>query len=83
MRRVRSSKMRVFSFDRNIFHMKFPSPHWLYVEIYTATHNNRTVSRRQHGSCCSCPLAEETKVAISSFSTLSITVSYPSPTLNS
>ena len=43
--RLRSSKMRVFSGDRNIFRVKYP---WLYISKFTRL---RAVSRLQHGSC--------------------------------
>jgi len=42
---VRLSKMLVFSFDRNIFHMKFPLAS--HIKIYTASRG----SWWQHGSC--------------------------------
>jgi len=38
--------MRVFSFDRYIFRMKFPQ--WLYISKFT---RRREVSLRYHGSC--------------------------------
>ena len=46
--RVRSSKLRVLFFDRYIFCMKFPNPHWLYISKFARL---CAVSRRQHGSC--------------------------------
>ena len=36
--RMRPSKMRVFSFDRYIFRMKFPTGFRTYIEIYFASH---------------------------------------------